>query len=128
MSPLFLPYQSIYLRWPGWGGELTWKYCKGILNRRDVNPALVVLFHPGRCFLPVGIFLALVGRADEEAAHVVLRRDDQQTVVGVAADATACLALAVRFVGRWETGKKNKQMSTLGSLEYLINIYRRILM
>lgn len=88
----------VMLPWP------TWENREGTLDRRDVDPALIVLLHTGRRLLPVGVLLALVGRADEQAAYVVLCRDDKQAVVGVASDAPTRLALAVGLVRGGEAG------------------------
>lgn len=84
---------------------LTWEDCEGTLDRRDVDPTLIVLLQTRRRLLPVGELLALVGGADEEAAYVVLRRDDKQTVVGVASDAPTRLALSVGLVRGGEPGR-----------------------
>lgn len=91
-------------KWESCGGRQspTWEDSERSLDRWDVDPSLVVLLHPGSSLLPVRIGLALVGRADEEAADVVLCCDDEQTVVSVASDAAALLSLAVRLVGGWE--------------------------
>lgn len=106
---------------------LTWEYCEGISDRRHVDPTLVVFLHACSALLPVRVSFALVGRTDEESSDIVLSSNDQQTVVGVTSDTTACLSFAVRLV-RGRESELSVSYYTLSSDKSGFRAYRNILM
>lgn len=82
---------------------LTWEHGEGVSDGRHVDPSLVVFLHAGRTLLPVRIAFALVRGTDEEPSNIILGGNDQEAVVGVAANATARLAFPVCLVGGRES-------------------------
>lgn len=117
-------FRGLESRWPV---LLTWEYCEGISDGRHIDPTLIVFLQARSALLPVCVGLALVGRADEESSDIILSSNDQQTVVGVTSDTTACLSFPVRLV-RGRESESLVSYYTLSNGSSGSRAYRSILM